>query len=236
MPTLAASALLGVALLLGPAAFGTAVVAVALVAALDASSRLAAAAQRPVLLVALVPAALLPTVVSVRASIGWDELPLWIAGAVLAMFALVLAFGRRAGVVEGLGATALVALVVGPGATALVLLRDLPGGFRWVLAVLALTAGSAIARHVSTGRNLPEPVAAPVTLAVLAAAAAVALQPPMSPLRAALLALTVLAGAVAAAELSRVLHPGGRARALDAAAPLLLASPTAYLVARFAAL
>jgi hypothetical protein len=254
-----------VALLLGPMAFAVAVVLVAALVLFDVSGLLARSQARPVVLVAAVPALGLPIAAAADPVSGWERLPLYFAGTVLAAFALVLVFGRRRRVVAGLGATAFVALLVGLGAASLLLLRGLDLGFRWVLGFGLLAAaadlGASIAdlvrarvveehepdEDLSPSRwDLPATV---LLVTVVAAALAALLEPPFRPGTAAVFALVAVTAGLGGTHLRRSLAaeagaPVGVADALRVGEGLflgvvdvvLLGAPAVYVLARAEAL
>jgi CDP-diglyceride synthetase len=220
------------ALLLGPAAFSVLVLILAVVALVDISVLLSNAGARPVLPVALIPGLVLPALVAADVTgatgSGWDRIPAVFAGAFLLGFLLVLAFGRRAGSVMGLGATAVVSLLVGLGASSLILLRGLPHGFRWILAfgvlVLAADVAHPLVRAVAARRearfeaeddlagragpgspSLQAVLPALVAVAVAGVILVVVLEAPHEPPAVALLALIAVVAALGGAHLHRSL-------------------------------
>jgi sulfur-carrier protein len=233
------------ALLAGRGWFAAGVVIVACWVLLDAVEVLAAAAGRPVLLAAALPAVGLPLAVVFRPDSGWEHVPGWVAASFLLASALMLAFGRRRNVAAGLGATLTAGLLVGLGAAGLLLLRALPSGFRWVLALLVLVAAADLAAGLA-GRLLG---IQPVLGAVVGAAGAgavttLALRPPLDAVAGLMLAITAVVAAVGGGEAHRALaresgrdpeQPGllpGGGGPLGLADGVLLAAPVAYLVAR----
>jgi sulfur-carrier protein len=236
-------------LLAGPGWLAAAVVAVAVAVAVDLTEVLAATSARPVVVAAALPAVGLPAAAALRPGIGWEAIPVWVAAALLLASAAVLVAGRRRRVVAALGATVTVGLVVGLGAVGVVLLAALPGGFRWLLAILVLVTvadlGWVVAGTALDGQ--------PVIGAVLGAAAGgavttIALSPPLAPASTAMLVVAVLVGAVGGTEARRALmteagqdpdqadwRPGAGG-ILGAADGILLAAPVAYLVGRAAGL
>lgn len=237
------------ALLVGQGAFAAAVVVVAIVALLDLAPLLGRNTPRPVLPMAVIPALVLPIVLARDPLAGWEELAAWYAGALLAGFALVLAAGRRTGVVDGLGATCLLALVVGLGASGLILCRAFPDvGFRLVAVLGVLVVAADLAAPLARGAGA-SPLA--VALAPLAGAAVAGLGVGLLGVEGlpadviALIAACAIAGVVLGdaltgslrAEAEAVVGPadprrfGGGAMfaALDA---LLLAAPAVYAAAR----
>lgn len=261
------------ALALGPVAFAVVVLALALVVIVDLSVLSAGAGARPVLPVALVPGLILPAMVAadVAASpaAGWDRIPGAFAVAFLLGFVMVLVFGRRGGAVVGLGATCMISLFVGLGASALILLRGLPEGFRWVLAILVLTiaadvAGPAVNRVVGrrswdleddpmgdadvASTPLHGVLPALVAVALVGAAVAVVLAPPLRPVMTGLLALIAVVAALGGSYLQRALAAEahvdpdapeprvGQGLILGAVDALVLAAPAAYVLARSASL
>lgn len=213
------------ALLVGAGALATVALVVAVVALVDACLLLTRAGTRPVLLVAAIPGVVLPLAVTLAPAEGWGRISLAFAASLLLGFALVLVFGRRRGVVAGLGSTVVASLVVGLGASSLVLLRALPEGFRWVLALLVLVAVADVAgplvslvrrrRRSDSGPDEPEELVLavpfdavlPGLLAVAATAAALGLllDPPLTWTTAALLAVVALVAALGGSYLHRAL-------------------------------
>jgi CDP-diglyceride synthetase len=217
------------ALSLGPVAFTVLVLALALVVLIDMSVLSAGAGARPVLPVALIPGLVLPAMVAAdvtgSSAAGWDRIPGAFAVAFLLGFLLVLVFGRRGGAVVGLGATAVISLVIGLGASALLLLRGLPDGYRWVLAMLLLTLAADIAGPLArqatarrawdageesmeldvTATPLHGVLPALVAVALVGVAVALLLSPPLTPLMTAMLALIAVVAALAGAYLQRAL-------------------------------
>jgi hypothetical protein len=138
--TLALAAPALAALVVGGGLFRWVVAALGAAVLVDLVGMLARAAARPVLVAAAVPGVGLPVFAASTPVAGWGHAGVFVAAGLLAAFVLVLVFGRRADVLEALGATMLSALLVGLGATALVVLRALPEGATWVAALLALVA------------------------------------------------------------------------------------------------
>lgn len=252
-----ASGVLGVAvlaaLLAGPGFFGAVVLAVAVLLVLDLSGVLARSGSRPVVLAALVPGAGMPAAVAFRPGVGWDEIPVFFAVTLGLVFLLVLVFGRRQGVTAGVGATFVVALVVGLGSTGFLLLLELADGFRWVLGLLALVAaadaGAPLGQRALRGRAggleaAARPLGSLVAVVLAAAVVAWTLDPPFTPLAAALIGGVALVAAVGGEDLGRSLAieagtVGRRRRRLlghglvvGAAGTVLLAAPAAYVLAR----
>ncbi|MDP8977741.1 MAG: MoaD/ThiS family protein, partial [Actinomycetota bacterium] len=122
-----------VADLRGDDVFWLFVVGVATLVLVDLARLLTLAGSPPVLPAALVGGVGLPIVAGLRPAAGWDAVGAFTAGAFLLACLLVLLFGRRRRVVEGLSSTVLIGLMVGLGATSLIVLRSLPDGHRWVL-------------------------------------------------------------------------------------------------------
>jgi sulfur-carrier protein len=256
-------------LLAGPVPLTVLVLAVAVAVLVDVSQLLARAVARPVLPVALVPGLVLPAMiagdVAADPAAGWDRVPGVFAITFLLGFALVLVFGRRAGVVAGLSATMTASLLVGLGASGVLLLRAVPDGFTWLLglALLVVAADSAgpLVRRVRAvlarrrGRRPPRragaaPAAALVPTVVAVAVVGVALWavlgPPLEPPVVAALALIALVAAFVAGYLERTLRaeaarqeaPAGIRGGilLGVADAMLLAAPAGYLLARAVAL
>jgi len=238
-----------IALLFGLEAFAAVVVAVAVVALLDLASLLGRSAPRPVLPMAALPSVILPIVLARDPRAGWEELAGWYAVALLVGFLLVLLTRRRSGLVDGLGATCLLALVIGLGAAGLILSRAFPAvGFRLVAVLGVLVAAADLAAPLARSAHAPTIV---VALAPLAGAAAAAVGvgalgvDGLPPDVIALVAACAIAGVVLgdaltgslqadAAEVAGLADPrrfGGGAMfaALDA---VLLAAPAAYVAAR----
>lgn len=259
-----------VALLLGQLAFTVLVLALAAAVLLDLSVLVAGAGARPVIPVALVPGLVLPAMVAADVSAspdaGWDRIPGAFAVAFLLGFVLVLVFGRRGGAVAGLGATAMVSLLVGLGACGLLLLRGLPDGFRWILGLAVLTvaadvAGPAVRRFRQRSYDedpgllldhstapLEGVMPALVAAALTGGALVVLLAPPLSGLIMVMLVLIAVVAALGGAFLQRTLSaeagtdpddPGGRLGEgvlVGAVDALMLAAPAAYVLARSVAL
>lgn len=255
MTTTVAAVLLGVvtiaAAIAGAGPFAVVVVVLAVVLLLDFAGVLSSAGPRPVVLAAAVPGVALPAVVVARPGAGWEVVPDAVAGGVIAAFVMLLVFGRRRDVTGALGATLLVGLVVGLGATGLLLLRALPDGTRWVLGVVLAVAAVDTARQAAATRAQPRAAAA-VTVAVALVAGGillVAANPPFVLASAAGVAAVALLAAAAAGLLreavddavASVVADGGTRRAgegivTSVALPVLLAAPSAYALARLAAL
>lgn len=237
------------ALLVGEQVFAAVVVAVAVVALLDLAPLLGRTMPRPVLPMAVIPALVLPVILAVDPLAGWEELAVWFAVALLVGFALVLVTGRRTGVVDGLGATGLLALVVGLGASGLILCRAMPEvGFRLVVVLGILVAAADLAAPLARSAGASPVV---VALAPLGGAAVAALGLgafgivglPADVIL--LLAACAIAGVVLGDALTRSLQAeaaaasgpadprrfggGAMVAAVDA---LLLAAPAAYAAAR----
>jgi CDP-diglyceride synthetase len=220
------------ALLLGPGVFSVLVLVLAVVVLVDLSALLSNAGARPVLPVALIPGLVLPAMVAADVSAatgaGWDRIPAVFASAFLLGFLLVLVFGRRAGSVMGLGATAVISLLVGLGASSLILLLALPHGFRWVLAlgafVVAADAAAPLLRRLAGSPASVLDAAGDITeidrpgagslqgvLPALVASAVVGvvltflLQPPLEPLVTVLMALIAVVAALGGSHLHRSL-------------------------------
>jgi hypothetical protein len=213
------------ALLGGASVLAVVVIAVAAVTLVDASLLLARAGARPVLAVAAIPGVLLPVVVAFDPARGWARIPAAFVAALLLGCTLLLVFGRRRGVVAGLGATALVSLVVGLGAASIVLLRALPDGFRWILALLVLVLVADLAAPlvamVRRRRGDRDAAADPheqvlampldavlpgiLVVAVAAAALGLLLDPPLTWPTIALLAVVSLIAALGGSYLQRAL-------------------------------
>lgn len=254
------------ALLSGATALATVVVVVAAVVLVDFCLLLAGARARPALLVAVLAGVALPIVVAFDPDQGWARLPFAFAASLLLGFMLLLVFGRRRGVVAGLGATMLAALVVGLGASSIVLLRALPDGFRWVLALLVLVLAAdltpALVSLVRSRRRtdeaaddpdeealvIPLDAVLPGILLVAATAAALVplLDPPLTWLTVALLALVSLIAALGGSYMHRALlveaglplrgSRSVRGALTGIADSVLLAAPAAYVIARSAVL
>lgn len=233
------------ALVAGPGAFTALVVAAAVAVLLDLSGLLSRSSGRPVLLAALLPAAVLPLVAAADPALAWQRVPAFVATMLVGGFGLVLLSGRRAGVTAGLAATCLAGLLVGLGATSLLLLRALPDGFRWALALLSLVAVPAAAG--AAVRLLCGEHGAVLGIRVLSAgvvggALVGSLDPPIAPIAGAALTAVGLLALIGAELLGESLlagaqgrgaRPGpGRGLLLDAAGGWLLAAPGAYLLAR----
>ncbi len=232
------------ALLIGPTTFAVVVIVLGVVMLLDLAVLLAGAGAKPVLPVALIPGLALPVLVAAGNAgdpgAGWDRIPDAFAVAFLLGFALILAFGRRRGVVMGLSATAMASLVVGLGVTSAILLRALPDGFAWVAALLLLVLAADLAapliRAVQRRRRDAEDdylrsaappsdplqgvVPALVAVALVSVGLGLFFGPPLQPLVLALLGLIAVVAALGGAYLQRALsteagvHP-------DAPAPRL---------------
>lgn len=219
---LAAAGLL--ALLAGRGAFTAVIMLVALAALMDLNGILARAQARPVVPAAALAALGAPVVVLLsEPGRGWPRLPAVMAAGLLAAFLLVLLFGRRSGVVRGVGSTLAVGATSGLGAASLLLLHDLPQGFRlvWGLGALVLIAETATpafrAAHRLSGRGSQQrlwsdeddepadPIALPAVVggvAVVAVGLTVFAAPPFSPLFAAALAVVAFIAAVGGRHLS----------------------------------
>jgi len=237
----------------GPTTFAVAMVALSIVLLGDLADALAATGPRPVTLAAALPAIGLPAVIATRPGVGWEGVPDFVAGGVLAAFVAVLVFGRRRDVTAALGATSLAGVVVGLGASGVLLLRSLPYGVHWVLgAVLLVTVVNGVRTYAAV-RAKPAPAGAATVAAALLGAGAllVAAGPPFTLASATGIAAVALL-AVAAAGLLReaiteavdaegdaVGTPTARRRPgvlVAAALPVLLAAPAAYALARMTAI
>jgi len=238
-----------IALLAGREAFAAVVVGIAVVALLDLASLLGRSAPRPVLPMALLPSVILPIVLARDPRAGWEELAGWYAVALLVGFLLVLVTRRRSGLVDGLGATCLLTLVIGLGAAGLILSRAFPAvGFRLVAILGVLVAAADLAGPLARSAHAPTIV---VALAPLAGAAVAAVGvgalgvDGLPPDVIALVAACAIAGVVLGDALTGSLQAdaegvagpadprrfGGGAMfaALDA---VLIAAPAAYVAAR----
>lgn len=252
----AAAGVLGVVFLAtlaaGPTTFAVATVALSIVLLADLADALAVTGPRPVTLAAAIPGIGLPAVIAVEPGVGWEGVPDFVAGGVLAAFVAVLVFGRRRGVTAALGATALAGVVVGLGASGVLLLRSLPDGVHWVLGVVLLVTVVNGVRTYGAIRAKPVPAgAATVAVALLGAGALVVAAAPPFTLASATGIAAVALLAVAAADLLReaitdaggaegdtVATPPARRRPglfVSAALPVLLAAPAAFALARMAA-
>jgi len=237
------------ALLAGQGAFAVVAVAVALVASLDLAPLLGRTIARPVLPMAVIPALVLPVALARDPVAGWEELAGWYAGALLVGFALLLATGRRTGVVDGLGMTCLLALVVGLGAAGLILCRAFPEvGFRLIAVLGVLVATADLAAPLARSAGAPPLVVALAPL-VGALVAAIGLSVMgIDGLPADVIAL-IAACAIAGVVLGDALTGSLRAEAAGATGPadprrlgggalfaaldaVLLAAPAAYAAAR----
>lgn len=255
----AAAAVLGAvflgALALGPTAFAAAVVACSAVLLVDLAAALARTGPRPITIAAAIPAIALPAAIAVRPGIGWNAVPSFVAGGILAAFLAALVFGRRQEVTAALGSTAVVGCVVGLGASGLLLLRALPQGVHWTLGVVLLVAAVNAARNYSAARTKPLYAGAATVAAALIGAGAllVAAAPPFALASATGVAAVALLGVGAASVLrDAVAHdtarlvpgpglspaPKGRPTGVLSATalPVLLAAPAAYALARMAVL
>lgn len=246
------------ALVIGPVPFAVALTLIAVLALVDLSGVLTRAAARPVLPAALIPAVGLPVAVAFQPDLDWDLVPPFVAAGFLVAFLFALMFGRRRGIVEGAGTTMLAGLVVGLGTASLVLLRNLPHGFRWVLALLVVVTASDVAGPLweRFGPSRREhggdhSVLASVLLVTLATAALLLfLRPPLQLAVALLLALAGLTATLGGEDLRRGLmaeaddsalappEPGrlGSGLLLGLVDGLLLGAPVVYVLARSAAL
>jgi hypothetical protein len=213
----------------GPTAVAVVAVAAAAVALLDAALLFGRAGAKAVLPVAAIPGLVLPVLAALSQGdegVGWHRVGEVFALAVMGGFALVLVFGRRRGVVAGLGVAFASGLLVGLGAASLVLLEALGAGLRWVLALAALAASADVAAAAATalqerrrGETVPDSGETPHTLppgvapllATIAAVAVVALvlvfvlEPPFAPWVAAVLAAAVAVAALGGEHLRRML-------------------------------
>ena len=221
---------------LGP--FGLLVALLAAVVLVELSDTLGRGGARPVLPAAAIPALGVPLAAILAPDGAWEWLPVFLAGMLLAGFALLLA-GRRDRVTEALAATCLAGTVIGLGAGSLVLLRALPGGYAWALATVLLTVVPATV--VWTARELtgqPSRVARAAGLVAVGVIGGVliAVYDPLLP-PAVVIGLAVIGWATSG--LARALQPGIVDEAAGVLLPLLsgclLAAPAAYLLARFVA-
>jgi molybdopterin converting factor small subunit len=244
-------------LLAGPVSFAAVVIVLAALVLLDTCSVLAAAAARPVLPAALVPAVALPVSLAFDSDGGWQRMPAYVAVAVIGAFTLVLLTGRRRGVSAGLGATMLAGLLVGLGSAGVLLLRALPKGEAWTVGLLGLAAAADIFLALSLGgtrwaasgstreRSGPRAAAAALGVTVVGAALWVLLRAAIPVLSVLLLGVVALAGAMAGralqwrleaeqspSRLARRPPRGPRAGVLLGVVDgVLLASPLAHLLA-----
>ena len=236
--------LLLVARALGQVVLEVVVVGLAVVVALDLVRLLARVTARPLVPAAALPAAVLPVVVAVRGEAGVRTAPALAAAALLVAFVLVLVAGRRAGVVEVLGATLLTGLLPGVGAAGAIVLGDRDAGFRWIAAT-ALVAGASVLAVGAVRWTRPRPpwvleVVVPLGLAALVAVASTAvLGPPWGLVPAARLVLLAVVGAITTARLVGALREDGVAvrerrsgRFLGAAGAFLLTTPVLAVLAR----
>lgn len=238
----------------GAGAFWVVVVSVGALVLVDLVRLLTLAGSRPVVPAALVGGVGLPVAAGLRPDAGWEAVGAFTAGAFLLACLLVLLFGRRRRVVEGLSSTVLVGLMVGLGATSLIVLRALPDGHRWVLGlglvVVAADCGpplltAALRRGRPAGRA-PRPDLARAVLALVAAlvagvVVAAVLRPPFGVLTAAGFAVVAAVASLTGEGLHRVLlteaGDGGALGGafLAVADGIALAAPAAYLLAVSAA-
>lgn len=241
-----------VALLVGPLALGIVAALLALGAAFDLAGLLGRAGSRPLLPAVAVTVIGAPLAVAFGDGATGAVAPL-VAGATLVAFVLVILGGIREHVTAVLGSTAVVVLVAGLGGAALAALPWLDAGFRFALAVVVLVAAGQLATgtlHFVVRRpGLPLELLAPAVAATLAALVlAATLDPQLSPLMAARLALVAVGAAVCARRLrgalaDTLIRParGTAARAVptrgrlaEATCGLLLAAPLAYALTRTA--
>ncbi|MDQ3708012.1 MAG: hypothetical protein M3387_01650 [Actinomycetota bacterium] len=221
---------------LGP--FGLLVALLAAVVLVELSDTLGRDHARPILPAAAIPALGLPLAAIVAPDGIWEWLPVFLAGMLLAGFALLLA-GRRDRVTEALAGTCLAGTVIGLGAGSLVLLRAAPGGYALALATLLLTAVPAavvwIARELAGQPSRIARVSGLVVVGVMGGVLIAVYDPLLSPA----LVLCLAAIGWAASGLARALQPGTVDEAAGVLLPLLggclLAAPAAYLLARFVA-
>lgn len=237
----------------GAGVFWVLVVAVAAIVLVDLARLLTLAGSRPVLPAALVGGIGLPVAAGLWPDAGWEAVGAFTAGAFLLACLLVLLFGRRRRVVEGLSSTVLVGLMVGLGATSLIVLRSLPDGHRWVLGlglvVVAADCGPPLLttalRRGRPAARAPRPGLARGVLALLAAllagvVVAVVLRPPFGVLTAAGFALVAAVASLTGEGLHRLLlteagDGGALGGAFVAVADgIALAGPAAYLLVDFA--
>ena len=221
----------------GTRPFGVLVALLAAVLLVELSDILGRDGARPVLPAAAIPALGLPLTAVVTPDGTWERLPVFLAGMLLAGFALLLVGGRRRRVTEALAGTCLAGTVIGLGAGSLVLLRALPGGFAWALATLLLTAIPAAV--VWTARELvgqPARITAAAALVAVGIVAGVLIavyDPALSPTVIVGLAVIGWAADVLARPLRpRGAEPGSAGLLLPLLGGCLLAAPAAYVLAR----
>ncbi len=236
------------ALLIGPVAVGVVAIVLSAGATVDLAALLGRGGSRPLLPAAAV--AVLGAPLTVLLSDGsWEATAALVAGAALLAFALVIVGRIREGVTEVLSATAVVVALGGIGGAGLAALPWVPAGFRFTLAVLVLVATAQVALgtlHFLVRRPglVWELLAPAVALAVAGLILTVTLDPELSPLVVARLALVALAAAVCARRLRESLADTllratraastSRGRLTEATCALLLAAPVAYLLVRSA--
>lgn len=240
------------ALLIGPLTLGIVAVLLGLGAAFDLATLLGRSGSRPLLPAVAVTVIGAPLAVAFSDGAIGAVAPL-VAGAALLAFVLVIVGGIREHVTAVLGSTAIVVLVAGLGGAGLAALPWQESGLLFTLAVLALVAAAQlatgvlhfVARRPGLLRELLAPaVATTLTALVLAST----LDPELSPLLAARLALVAVGAAVCARRLRSALAdtlirpprqatPRGspsRGRLAEATCGLLLAAPLAYALTRTA--
>lgn len=216
-------------------------------AALDLARLMTRAVARPLLPAAALSAAVLPVLAAVVGAPAWGSVPSLAAATLLLSFLLVLVAGRRVGVIEALSATLLAGILPGLGGASLVLLGDLDAGFRWVVATVGVTAvavlGVGAVRWLRPRPPLVAELAAPLAAATAAAAGLTAvLGPPLALVPAARIVLAGAVGAVAVARLVALLRDEegaargpARGRSFTSVAALLLAAPVVHVIARITA-
>lgn len=236
-----AAALLLVAAVAGGTTFTGAVLVLCVLALLLLHTAFSATGHTPVLLAAAIAAVGAPLWAARSATPNLEAVPALVAASLLAAFALLIVGRRRHGITIALGATAACALVVGLGGAALVALRQTNGGFRWVLAVLLLTAlpevAAAAAERVRPDAAAAVPVRI-VTLAVVGGALLAVANPPLGVV--AVVVLAVVAGATAlggdmfveAAALESATGQATGSVAVRWSLALLGAAPLAFLLER----
>lgn len=209
-----AVAVLVVTLPLGGRLFAGAVVLTGLAALIELAAAMARGGLRPVVPAAAVGGVGVAVLQLFGADAGWEQVPGALAAAVLVGFLIALLSPRSTGITAALGATVLVGLLVAMGTIGLLELRQLPEGFRWSAAAVALVVIPAItavvARRFSDDALLlgARIVAAGAVGGILATA----LNPPFSIVTA---AVTTVLGGVAAAG-GRLLLPALSGGAADA--------------------
>lgn len=222
----------------GRGTFAALVLLLAVLTLADGARLLAAARRRPVVPGAAVLGLGAPLLVLVETQVAWARLPVLVAAAMMLTFGLVLAFGRRSRAVAGIAATLFLGLVVGLGGSSLLLLYALPGGTRWVVALLLLLAGADAGLTLVRSNGGPPPAVPALAGGALAAVLAlVVLRPPLAPLVTAALGIVAVVMVLGRAHLQEgVSAPPSVALIWRGAAGVLLAAPPAYTLARAAAL